>query len=206
MADGSQAFTTPQAVVGRFHASLGNLEPNLRMWIGDALRAPNITTGLSRLCLKLELGIARNLISLPDRLRAVQLDRYARRLVYDDPATGVSVLAMVWAPGHSTPLHDHSGLWGVEAVLEGEIETVPFELAGQQNGKYFFDAQPAERLRAGSTSYLMPPFEDHVTRNVSRQVAITLNIYGGAMPACNVFMPTGDGSYVRQRRVLSYSE
>ena len=137
MADGSQAFATPQAVVGRFPASLGNLEADLRTWIGDALRAPDITTGLSRLCLKLELGIARNLISLPERLRAVQVDRYARRLVYDDPATGVSVLAMVWAPGHSTPLHDHSGLWGVEAVLAGEIETVPFELAGQQNGKYF---------------------------------------------------------------------
>jgi 3-mercaptopropionate dioxygenase len=206
MAHGSQAFTTPPAVVGQFKASFGNLESNLRLWIGDALRAPDVATGLSRLCLKLELAIARNLISLPDRLRAVQLDHYARRLVYDDPATGVSVLAMVWAPGHSTPLHDHSGLWGVEAVLTGEIETVPFELAGQQNGKYFFDARPAERLQAGATSYLMPPFEHHITRNVSRQVAITLNIYGGAMPACNIFLPTGDGSYIRQCRALSYSE
>jgi hypothetical protein len=178
----------PQAFVGQFNASFGNLESNLRLWIGDALRAPNVATGW--LCLKLELAIARNLISLPDRLRAVQLDHYARRLVYDDPATGVSVLAM----------------WGLEAVLTGEIETVPFELAGQQNGKYFFDARPAERLRAGSTSYLMPPFEHHITRNVSRQVAITLNIYGGPMPACNVFMPTGDGSYIPQHRALSYSE
>jgi 3-mercaptopropionate dioxygenase len=206
MAHGSQAFTTPPAVVGQFNTSFGNLESNLRLWIGDALRAPDIATGLSRLCLKLELAIARNLISLPDRLRVVQLDHYARRLVYDDPATGVSVLAMVWAPGHSTPLHDHSGLWGVEAVLAGEIETVPFELAGQQNDKYFFDARPAERLRAGATGYLIPPFEHHITRNVSRQVAITLNIYGGAMPACNIFLPTGDGSYIRQSRALSYSE
>jgi hypothetical protein len=36
-------------------------------------------------------------------------------------------------------------------------------------------------------------------------VAITLNIYGGGMPACNIFLPTGPGSYVRQRRALSYS-
>ena len=190
MAHGSQAFTTPRAFVGQFNASLQNLESNLRMWIRDALPASDIATGLSRLCLKLELAIARNLISLPDRLRAVQLDHYARRLVYDDPATGVSVLAM----------------WGGEAVLAGEIETVPFELVGQQNGKYFFDARPAERLRAGSTSYLMPPFEHHITRNVSRQVAITLNIYGGAMPACNIFLPKGDGNYIGQCRALSYSE
>jgi predicted metal-dependent enzyme (double-stranded beta helix superfamily) len=150
--------------------------------------------------------MSQGIISLPDRFRAVQPDRYARRLLYDDPGTGVSVLAMVWAPGQSTALHDHSGRWGVEAVLAGEIETVPFELIGKQNAKYFFEARPAERLPAGSTSYLIPPFEHHITRNVSQQVAITLNIYGGEIPACNIFLPTGYGPYVRQRRALSYSD
>ena len=120
--------------------------------------------------------------------------------------TGVSVLAMVWAPGQSTPLHDHSGLWGVEAVLAGEIESVPFELIGQQDGQYSFRALPVERVPAGSTSYLTPPFEYHITRNMSQQVAITLNIYGGEMPACNIFLPSGSGTYIRQRRALTYSD
>jgi 3-mercaptopropionate dioxygenase len=202
----SQEFIAPRAVVAHFDASLANLESNLRAWIGDAVRAADLTAGLSLLCQKLELAISRGLISLPDRFGVVQRDHYARRLVYQDPATGVSVLAMVWAPGHSTPLHDHSGLWGVEAVLAGEIEAVPFKLTAQQSGKYFFDARPAERLQAGSTSYLIPPFEHHITRNVSRHAAITLNIYGGEMPACNIFLPAGSGSYVRERRALSYSD
>jgi 3-mercaptopropionate dioxygenase len=205
MGPGSQGFITSTAAVAEFDASLADLESNLGEWIANALHAPDITAGLSLLCQKLERAILRGHISLPDRLRAVQPDHYARRLVYDDPTTGVSVLAMVWAPGQSTPLHDHSGLWVVEAVLAGEIESVPFELIGEQNGKHFFDARPAERLAAGSTSYLIPPFEHHITRNVSRQVAITLNIYGGEMPACNVFLPTGTGPYMRQRRALSYS-
>jgi predicted metal-dependent enzyme (double-stranded beta helix superfamily) len=152
------------------------------------------------------VAILLGLISLPDRFRAVQPDRCARRLIYEDPSSGVSVLAMVWAPGQSTPLHDHSGLWGVEAVLAGEIETVPFELIGQQSGHYHFQARPAERVAVGSTSYVMPPFEHHVTRNVSQRVAITLNIYGGEMPACNIFLPTGSGAYIRQRRALSYTD
>jgi predicted metal-dependent enzyme (double-stranded beta helix superfamily) len=113
---------------------------------------------------------------------------------------------MVWAPGQATPLHDHSGLWGVEAVLAGEIENVPFNLIAQQNGLYHFQARPVERAAAGSTGYLLPPFEHHITRNVSQAVAITLNIYGGHMPACNIFLPIGPGSYVRQRRELSYSD
>src|SRR5579862_1032294 len=148
---GSQTFITSRVPAAEFEVSLANLESNLGVWIGNALREPELTAGLSLLCQKLERAILLGHISLPDRLSAVKMDHYARRLVYDDPSTGVSVLAMVWAPGQSTPLHDHSGLWVVEAVLAGEIESVPFELVREQNGSYFFDARPAERLPAGST-------------------------------------------------------
>jgi 3-mercaptopropionate dioxygenase len=202
----SQALITSRPFLTEFDASSMNLESKLARWIGKALAARDRTNGLSLLCRELELAISRGLISLPDRLCAVQPGHYARRLVYDDPVTGVCVLAMVWAPGQSTPLHDHSGLWGVEAVLAGEIESLPFELIGQQDGQYSFRALPVERVPTGSTSYLMPPFEYHITRNVSQQVAITLNIYGGEMPACNIFLPSGSGTYIRQRRALTCSD
>ena len=202
----SQSFITTRPFLAKYDAASVNLESNLERWIGKALAAPDSTAGLSQLCRELELAISGGLISLPDRLCAVQPGHYARRLVYDDPVTGVCVLAMVWAPGQSTALHDHSGLWGVEAVLAGEIESVPFELIEQQDGQYSFRALPVERIPTGSTSYLMPPFEHHITRNVSQQVAITLNIYGGEMPACNIFLPSGSGTYIRQRRALTYSE
>jgi predicted metal-dependent enzyme (double-stranded beta helix superfamily) len=202
----SHAFITATPAVAEFDPEFANLKANLNAWIGDAVRAPRIATGLNQLCKELEGAISRGLISLPERLRAVRPDTYARRLVYEDAGTGISVLAMVWAPGQATKLHDHSGLWGVEAVLAGEIENVPFNLIAKQNDQYYFHARPAERVAAGSTSHVLPPFEHHVTRNVSQEVAITLNIYGGPMPACNIFLPTGLGSYVRQRRGLSYSD
>jgi predicted metal-dependent enzyme (double-stranded beta helix superfamily) len=201
----SQTFIPSRPVVAEFDASLANLKAKLGGWIGNALRTPDITSGLSLLCRQLEAATLLGLISLPHRFRIVQADHYARRLVYADPSTGVSVLAMVWAPGQSTPLHDHSGLWGVEAVLAGEIEDVPFQLIGQKNGQHHFRACQPERMPLGSTSYLIPPFEHHITRNVSQQVAITLNIYGGEMPECSIFLPSGSGTYTRQRRALSYT-
>jgi predicted metal-dependent enzyme (double-stranded beta helix superfamily) len=206
----SEALIKARTLITDFDVPLANLKSILEVCIGNAFAAPDLTTRLGLLCRELELAISRGRISLPDRFRTARSDRYARRLVCEDPATGVSVLAMVWGPGQSTPLHDHSGLWGVEAVLAGEIESLPFELIGQQlgqqRGEYYFHPRPAERLPAGSTTYLMPPFEHHITRNVSQRPAVTLNIYGGEMAACNVFLPTGSGTYTRQSRVLSYTD
>jgi hypothetical protein len=199
-------FSTVSVDVAEFDGTLANLKSNLGVWIQDALAAPDPAAGVSLLCQELALAVLRGDLTLPDRFRVVQPERYARRLIYDDPATGVSVLAMVWAPGQGTPLHDHFGQWGVAVVLAGEIETVPYELTGEQSGYYFFRALPVEHVTTGSTTYLIPPCEYHVTRNVSRQVAITLNIYGGQVPSCSVFLPTGSGSYVRQHRVLSYTD
>jgi 3-mercaptopropionate dioxygenase len=200
----TQAIITAQPVSGDFDPALLELKSNLRAWIGTALRDPSRKRGLRGLCQELERATSRGSITLPERFCEIRPDRYARRLVYEDPSSRVMVMAMVWAPGQGTPLHDHAGLWGVEAVLCGAVESVPFDLFGEQNGEYYFHAQPTERLAAGSAGYLLPPFEHHVTRNASQEVAITLNIYGGPMPACNIFLPTGFGAYARQRRALSF--
>jgi 3-mercaptopropionate dioxygenase len=199
-----QTLIPAQLASGEFDPELFNLKTNLSAWIAAGLAAPSQRKGLARLCEELERAMSRGSIALPERFCEIDTEHYARRLVYEDRASGVMVLAMVWAPGQGTPLHDHAGLWGIEAVLCGEIESVPYHMFAQQNGEYYFNAQPAERLAAGSTGYLLPPFEHHVTRNVSEEVAITLNIYGGPMPACHIFLPTGFGAYTRQRRALSF--
>lgn len=202
----SQALITAPPAILKFEPSLTSLQSNIEVWIRNAFQASDMASRLGLLCQQLEVAALLGLVSLPDRFRVALPDRYARRLIYEDSATGISAIAMVWAPGQSTPLHDHSGLWGVEAVLAGEIETVPYDLIGHDNGHYHFHPRPAERVTVGATSYVMPPFEHHITRNASRQVAITLNIYGGEMPACNIFLPTESGAYTRQRRALTYSD
>jgi predicted metal-dependent enzyme (double-stranded beta helix superfamily) len=187
-------------------APLTDLTWNFGCWIGKALAEPDLATGLNLLRHELQQAILHGRMSLPERFRVVQPDHYARRLLYYDPSARVSVLAMVWAPGQGTPLHDHSGLWVLEAVVAGEMESVRVDLTGEQNGQYYFQPRPAVREQKGATSFLIPPFEHHIMRNASQQVAVTLNVYGGELSACNVFVPTESGSYVRQRRALSYSD
>lgn len=187
-------------------AALTDLRAEFAFWIKKALAETDLATGLNLLRQELGRAISHGRISLPERFRIVHPNGYARRLLYYDPTARVSVVGMVWAPGQGTPLHDHAGLWAVEAVLEGEMESVLLDLTKEQNGQYFFEARQVVREQIGSTSFLIPPFEHHIIRNPSQQVAVTLNIYGGELPECNVFVPTESGSYVRQRRTLTYSD
>lgn len=45
-------------------------------------------------------------------------DRYRQHVLYVDPAGRFSVVALVWLPGHGTPIHDHVA-WCVAGVLTG---------------------------------------------------------------------------------------
>ena len=48
-------------------------------------------------------------------------DHYARNLIYNNEAAGISLYSLVWLPGQWTPVHDH-GTWGVVGVVEGCLE------------------------------------------------------------------------------------
>jgi predicted metal-dependent enzyme (double-stranded beta helix superfamily) len=90
----------------------------------------------------------------------------------------VSVLIMAWPPGFSTPVHDHGGLWGLEATIAGALEVESFEKTTDE---------PA--LRSVGRTWLGPgdatwfdASETHVhrCRNLSKQeTALTLHVYGG---------------------------
>src|SRR3546814_15103518 len=62
-------------------------------------------------------------VRLPDEVFEPLDDHYARRELYRSPEHGYSVVAMTWAPGQGTPIHDHCGLWCVEGVWEDRKST-----------------------------------------------------------------------------------
>ena len=64
-------------------------------------------------------------VQLPGCVYEPIADHYARREIYRSPEHGYSVVAMTWAPGQGTPVHDHCGLWCVEGVWDGELEITP---------------------------------------------------------------------------------
>ena len=117
-------------------------------------------------------------------------DHYARRELYRSPQHGYSVVAMTWGPGQGTPVHDHSGLWCVEGVWDGELEIVQYELLERDGDRFHFRAAGGMNAGPGSAGSLIPPHEYHTIRNASdSNVAISLHIYKAPMECCSMFVP-----------------
>ena len=133
-------------------------------------------------------------------------DRYARRLVHDDPQGRYTVLAMVWGKGQQTPLHDHAGIWCVECVYRGRIRVTSFGVRGgdPETGVVQFEQEKEVHAGPGEAGALIPPFEYHVLANDSDTPSVTIHVYGGTMDHCHIFEPV-DGGWQRRYRALSYT-
>lgn len=91
----------------------------------------------------------------------------------------VSILVMAWPPGYTTPVHDHGGLWGLEATIAGALEVESFdrphgdEHALRSTGRTWLGPGDATWFDATET-------HAHRCRNLSRHdTALTLHVYGG---------------------------
>ncbi len=127
-------------------------------------------------------------VQLPTCVHDPIVDHYARRELYRSPQHGYSVVAMTWGPGQGTPLHDHSGLWCVEGVWDGELEIVQYEMLEQDGERFRFRAAGGMHAGPGSAGSLIPPHEYHTIRNTSADaLAVSLHIYKAPMECCSKF-------------------
>ena len=137
-------------------------------------------------------------VNLPDCVFDPIQDHYARRELYRSPELGYSVVAMTWGPGQGTPMHDHSGLWCVEGVWDGELEITQFELLERNGENFRFRAAGGMHAGPGSAGSLIPPHEYHTIRNASQDaVAVSLHIYKAPMECCSMFVPR-EGEWFRR--------
>lgn len=145
-------------------------------------------------------------VALPTALRRPVAAGYARRLIHHDPVRGYTALAMVWAPGQATPVHDHNGLWCVEGVLAGQIDIVQYDLRERDGVRYRFSSKPSIHAGVGSAGRLIPPYDYHTIANCDpTHDAVTIHVYGGEMDQCSAFIPLADGWYQREVRRLHYT-
>jgi len=144
-------------------------------------------------------------LSMPEFVCEPVGDHYARRLVYKSERHGYSMVAMTWGPGQGTPLHDHAGMWCVEAVCQGAIRVVQYEPVEQQDDRFRFKQEESIHARVGTAGCLIPPHEYHTIHNASEtDPAVTLHIYGGEMECCNAFEPLENGWYRKVQKDLAY--
>jgi len=128
---------------------------------------------------------------------------YARRELYACPERGTSVVAMTWAPGQGTPIHDHCGLWCVEGVWQGQLEITRYELEEEDGERARFTQYETLMAGAGSAGSLLPPHEYHTIRNPSPdRIAISLHVYQKEMGTCATFTPIEGDWYLRGCKTL----
>lgn len=143
-------------------------------------------------------------IELPAEVFVNDTDQYARRLIHRDEDLKFTIMAMTWGPRQATPIHDHDGLWCVEAVWHGQIEVVQYELTQDLGERVHFEPRTTMVAGPGSAGSLIPPHEYHTIANpASNQTAVTLHIYADALEQCCVFQPTENGWYERIEKQLS---
>ncbi|HZV24483.1 MAG TPA: cysteine dioxygenase family protein [Luteimonas sp.] len=146
-------------------------------------------------------------VQLPDCVHEPIVDHYARRELYRSPRHGYSVVAMTWGPGQGTPVHDHSGLWCVEGVWDGQLEITQYELLERDGERFRFRAAGGMQAGPGSAGSLIPPHEYHSIRNASEDaVAISLHIYKAPMECCSMFLPQDGEWYARAPKALAVDE
>ena len=133
-------------------------------------------------------------IQLPECCSERVDDHYARRELYRCEETGYSVVAMTWGPGQGTPIHDHSGVWCVEGIWEGQLEICQYELRERDGDRFRFEPVGTQLAGAGSAGSLIPPHEYHTIRNPSAtDIAVSLHIYKEPLVCCGQYLPEGEG-------------
>ena len=112
---------------------------------------------------------------LPLERRRANHERYARHLLYGDPAGRFSVLSLVWDHGQESPIHGHH-TWCAVGVYDGELTETYYRV---QDGRAPVELGTAQRA-AGSLSFDLPQSAIHRIGNRSGAVAISLHVYGVA--------------------------
>jgi predicted metal-dependent enzyme (double-stranded beta helix superfamily) len=177
---------------------------DLAACLQDALQLPTIEDSVQHVKESLSAAIQAGSVDLDETFRRPADGHYARRLLYRNPKLGVSAVVMTWGAGQATAVHDHSGMWCVEGVVEGEINVTQYDLLREDSGRYYFERKGDIQALVGQTGALIPPFEYHVLSNPTTRTAITLHIYGGEMETCSVYLPDSNGAWLREEKTLAY--
>jgi predicted metal-dependent enzyme (double-stranded beta helix superfamily) len=171
--------------------------------IDEACSAPTLLETTHRLRDGLCRLIKDKAVFLPECVFEPVEGHYARRELYACPERGTSIVAMTWAPGQGTPIHDHCGLWCVEGVWQGQLEITRYELEEEDGERSRFSMHETLMAGAGSAGSLLPPHEYHTIRNPQPdRITISLHVYQKAMGTCATYTPIEGDWYLRGKKDL----
>jgi len=116
---------------------------------------------------------------LTDAQRAVPETGYGRNLMFVCPADGFSLIAVVWPPGISTPIHDHA-TWCAFGLYEGAMRETRYAAAGRPDSRALAEATGRFDHAAGAVAHLPVAAPNiHCMHNPTDAPAISIHVYGG---------------------------
>jgi predicted metal-dependent enzyme (double-stranded beta helix superfamily) len=123
----------------------------------------------------------RALLAEPDWLgpehRVPDLHRYRQHLLHVSPCRQLSVVALVWLPGQSTPIHDHVS-WCIVGVYEGRERETRYR-AVEDGGERYLEPSGSIDAHPGHVEVIIPTVEDiHAVTAVGEGPTISIHVYG----------------------------
>ena len=104
-------------------------------------------------------------------------DTYRQHLLHVSPSRRLSVVALVWLPGQSTPIHDHVS-WCVVGVYRGVESETHYRLV-ERDGQPSLMPVSTFEARAGHVEALVPPAENiHSVAAAGSGKTISIHVYG----------------------------
>ena len=104
-------------------------------------------------------------------------DGYRQHLLHVSPCRRLSVVALVWLPGQTTPIHDHVS-WCVVGVYRGIEHEVHYRLVEDDGARRLLPVGTFE-ARPGHVEALVPPASNiHAVSAGGRGRTISIHVYG----------------------------
>jgi predicted metal-dependent enzyme (double-stranded beta helix superfamily) len=104
-------------------------------------------------------------------------DTYRQHLLHVSPDRRLSVVALVWLPGQSTPIHDHVS-WCVVGVYRGRERETRYRVV-EVDGERCLEPVGSVDAQPGDIEVLVPPVQDiHAVTAAGDELTVSIHVYG----------------------------
>ncbi|MDF5751051.1 cysteine dioxygenase family protein [Spongiactinospora sp. TRM90649] len=147
--------------------AVARLATDVRRIVARGLVSADTAQAVADLLSRRALG-ARDLLT--EEERQGDPDGYASYVLYSHP--DFSIAGVVWRPGQVTVIHDHVA-WCAFGVLSG----IEHETLYRLDGDRLVETREVDNLPGDSNGFA-PPGDIHMVRNTSREVGVSVHVYG----------------------------
>ncbi|HEY9838857.1 MAG TPA: cysteine dioxygenase family protein, partial [Candidatus Obscuribacterales bacterium] len=125
---------------------------------------------------------------LPGDFVSSLVDGHIDGRVYTSPEHSFFVQVFAWAPGSTTPIHDHK-TWGLMGVYHNQLQITEFTIVPTPEPGVF-SLHQKDRFQAGRgmiASVTCPDDEIHHVENPSEHYSYSIHVYGAELDQTDYF-------------------